>query len=55
MKLSLGGRTYDPTDPVGRLLFNVLGMVAEFASDLKRRFTLKTELGVSPKTAEASG
>jgi hypothetical protein len=28
--LSLGGSTYDPTDPVGRLLFNVLGMVAEF-------------------------
>ncbi len=32
--LSLGGSLYDPTDPVGRLLFNVLGMVAEFESDL---------------------
>jgi DNA invertase Pin-like site-specific DNA recombinase len=25
---------YDPTDPVGRLLFNVLAMVAEFEADL---------------------
>lgn len=31
--LSLGS-VYDPTDPVGRLLFNVLGMVAEFEADL---------------------
>jgi predicted site-specific integrase-resolvase len=28
VKLSLGGSTHDPTDPVGRLLFNVLAMVA---------------------------
>ena len=28
--LNLGGSTHDPTDPVGRLLFNVLAMVAEF-------------------------
>jgi GNAT superfamily N-acetyltransferase len=26
---------YDPTDPVGRLLFNVLAMVAEFESYLR--------------------
>lgn len=32
--LNLGGSVYDPTDPVGRLLFNVLGMVAEFERDL---------------------
>lgn len=37
--LSLGGSTYDPTDPVGRLLLNVLGMVAEFESDLSRMRT----------------
>jgi DNA invertase Pin-like site-specific DNA recombinase len=30
---------YDPTDPVGRLLFNVLGMVAEFEADLIRART----------------
>lgn len=32
--LSFGGSRYDPTDPVGRLLFNVLAMVAEFERDL---------------------
>ena len=37
--LSLGGSTYDPTDPVGRLLFNVLGMVVEFEADLIRMRT----------------
>lgn len=39
VKLNLGGSIYDPTDPVGRLLFNVLGMVAEFESDLIRART----------------
>jgi DNA invertase Pin-like site-specific DNA recombinase len=28
VRLNLSGSIYDPTDPVGRLLFNVLGMVA---------------------------
>lgn len=32
--LQIGTTTYDPTDPIGRLLFNVLGMVAEFEADL---------------------
>jgi DNA invertase Pin-like site-specific DNA recombinase len=39
VRLNLGGLVYDPTDPVGRLLFNVLGMVAEFESDLIRART----------------
>jgi DNA invertase Pin-like site-specific DNA recombinase len=30
VKLSIGGSVHDPTDPVGRLLFNVLAMVAEY-------------------------
>jgi hypothetical protein len=30
---------YDPTDPVGRLLFNVLAMVVEFEADLIRSRT----------------
>ena len=30
VRLSLGGSVYDPNDAVGRLLFNVLAMVAEF-------------------------
>ena len=34
VKLSLGGWIHDPTDPVGRHLFNVLGMVAECEADL---------------------
>jgi DNA invertase Pin-like site-specific DNA recombinase len=36
VRLSLGASVYDPNDPVGRLLFNVLAMVAEFESDLIR-------------------
>jgi len=36
VSLHLGGSVYDPTDAVGRMLFNVLGMVAEFESDLIR-------------------
>lgn len=39
VSLSLGNSLYDPTDPVGRLMFNVLGMVAEFESDLIRART----------------
>jgi DNA invertase Pin-like site-specific DNA recombinase len=39
IKLSLGGSVHDPHDPVGRLLFNVLGMVAEFEADLARMRT----------------
>ena len=34
VRLSIGGSVHDPLDPVGRLLFNVLAMVAEFESDL---------------------
>jgi DNA invertase Pin-like site-specific DNA recombinase len=34
VKLSLGGSIHDPNDPVGRVLFNVLAMVAEFESNL---------------------
>jgi len=48
--LSLGGSVHDPTDPVGRLLFNVLAMVAEFESDLAR---LRTREGM--KVARAKG
>jgi DNA invertase Pin-like site-specific DNA recombinase len=39
VKLSVGGSSHDPTDPVGRLLFNVLAMVAKFESDLIRART----------------
>ena len=50
ISLSLGGSVYDPTDAVGRLLFNVLAMVAEFESDLIR---LRTCEGM--KIAKAKG
>jgi len=50
VKLSLGGSVHDPTDPVGRLLFNVLAMVAEFEADLIR---LRTREGM--KVAKAKG
>jgi DNA invertase Pin-like site-specific DNA recombinase len=48
ISLSLGGSVYDPTDAVGRLLFNVLAMVAE--SNLIR---LRTREGM--KVAKAKG
>jgi DNA invertase Pin-like site-specific DNA recombinase len=50
VKLSLGGSLHDPNDPVGRLLFNVLAMVAEFEADLIR---LRTREGMH--VAKAKG
>jgi DNA invertase Pin-like site-specific DNA recombinase len=37
--LNIGGTVYDPTDPIGRLLFTALSMVAEFEADLARMRT----------------
>ncbi len=37
--LNIGGSVHDPADPVGRLLFNVLALVAEFEADLIRTRT----------------
>ena len=34
VKLSMNGSVYDPADPVGKLLFTTLSMVAEFEADL---------------------
>src|SRR3954468_11337404 len=50
VKLNLAGSVHDPTDPVGRLLFNVLAMVAEFEADLIRA---RTREGM--KVARAKG
>jgi DNA invertase Pin-like site-specific DNA recombinase len=50
VKLNLSGSVYDPNDAVGRLLFNVLAMIAEFESDLIR---LRTGEGM--KVAKAKG
>jgi DNA invertase Pin-like site-specific DNA recombinase len=43
VRLSVEGSVYDPNDAVGRLLFNVLAMVAEFEADLIR---LRTKEGM---------
>lgn len=50
VKLSLAGSVHDPHDPIGRSLFNVLGMVAEFESDLAR---MRTRQGMA--IAKAKG
>ena len=50
VKLNIGGSLHDPTDPVGRLLFNVHGMIAEFESDLIK---MRTREGM--KVAKAKG
>ena len=36
VKLNISGSVHDPNDPIGRLLFNALAMIAEFESDLIR-------------------
>jgi hypothetical protein len=50
VELSLRGLIDDPADPAGRLLFNLLAVVAEFESDLIR---LRTREGM--KVAKARG
>jgi len=50
VKLSLGGSVHDTSDPVGKLLFNVLAMVAEFEADLAR---MRTREGM--QVAKAKG
>ena len=47
---TIGGSLQDPTDPVGRLLLNVLTMVAEFEADL---ISMRTREGM--KVAKAKG
>ena len=39
VKLALGASVYDPTDPMGRMFFNILATFAEFESDLIRMRT----------------
>ncbi|MDN5878147.1 MAG: recombinase family protein, partial [Arthrobacter sp.] len=50
IKLSIGGSVHDPTDPMGKLLFNVLAMISEFEADLIR---MRTREGM--KVAKAKG
>jgi DNA invertase Pin-like site-specific DNA recombinase len=39
VRLSVGGTVYDPTDPLGKMFFNVLATFAEFEVDLLRQRT----------------
>ncbi|WP_267234753.1 recombinase family protein [Phyllobacterium sp. 0TCS1.6C] len=39
VKLALGSSIYDPTDPMGKMFFNILATFAEFESDLIRMRT----------------
>ena len=50
VSLSIGGSVHDPSDPVGRLLFNVLAMVAEFEADL-----IRMRIREGMKVAKAKG
>ena len=50
IKLCIGASVHDPTDPIGRLLFNALAMIAEFEADLVR---MRTREGM--KVARAKG
>ena len=38
---------YDPTDPIGRLLFTTLSMIAEFEADLARALIYTQDPAVS--------
>lgn len=39
VKLALGASVYDPTDPMGKMFFNILATFAEFDADLIRMRT----------------
>ncbi len=41
-KLSIGGSLHDPADPMGKMFFGMLAVMAEFESDLLRMRTRKS-------------
>ena len=47
--LSLGGRIYDPDDPMGKMFFNILATFAEFEVDLIR---MRTREGMAVAKAQ---
>src|SRR5215213_5161157 len=49
VKLSLGGTVYDPTNPMGKMFFNILATFAEFEVDLLR---LRTREGMAVARAK---
>ena len=50
VRLALGATVYDPTDPMGKMFFNILATFAEFESDLIK---MRTREGM--KIARAKG
>ena len=54
VKLALGPTTHDPTDPMGKMFFNILATFAEFETDLIRmRGRLETLGAIVEVQAEA--
>jgi DNA invertase Pin-like site-specific DNA recombinase len=51
VRLSLGGNVYDPTDPMGKMFFNILATFAEFEVDLLR---MRTREGMAIARANGS-
>jgi DNA invertase Pin-like site-specific DNA recombinase len=49
VKLSLGGQLYDPSDPMGKMFFNILATFAEFEVDLLR---MRTREGMAAARAK---
>lgn len=49
VKLALGPSVYDPTDPMGKMFFNILATFAEFESDL---ISLRTREGMAVARAK---
>jgi DNA invertase Pin-like site-specific DNA recombinase len=55
VRLNLGCSQHDdPTDPIGRLLFTVLSMIAEFEADLARPASTKAWPSRKPKASCAA-
>lgn len=50
VKLAIGSSVYDPTDPMGKMFFNILATFAEFEADLIR---MRTREGMA--IAKANG
>lgn len=54
VQLNIAGSVHDPNNPVGRLLLNVLAMVAEFEADLLRART-REEMAVARAKGRLQG
>lgn len=51
VKPALGASVYDPTDPMGKMFFNILATFAEFEADLIR---MRTREGMAIARAKAT-